>query len=222
VKPRIYFQTLNEVENFGNWTGVYENGDSTINQSENASFLYRGQYGLRLTCVQNLEYAYVYKTGLNVSILPGESVYICFTQRFTDAPSDTALTFLAVNGNSKTILYYKILTDGNSQFLYRKDDDSLGWGTGIKVLTGDWYWLGFEMQRATTSTASDGAVRLYIDGILDIEKTGLDNYDMFATLNKIEIGGIYNTPPGFVADFDEVVVADKMIRPPLPAGKVWK
>jgi len=221
VKPIIHFQALNEVANFGEWILHYESGDSTLTQSQDASYPYRGKYGLRLTCVNNNEYAEVRKTGLNISVVPGGSVFVCFAHRFITNPSANAFVIWGLNNDSNSLFKQMVLTDGKIEHIYYSDSSSYS-VVSSETLTGDWHWVCIELQRATSSTASDGVGRMYVDGVLNAEKTGIDNYDSLAVLDGIRVGGIYNTPPNFVMDFDEVVVADKMVRPPLPAGKVWK
>lgn len=219
---RIYFQALNEIANFGDWSSHIESGDSTLEQVEDASFPYRGKYGLRLHCVNNYEYAYVSKADLNISVPPGGSVFICFAHRFANNPSSTAWVVVCRNSNNDSVFAHQVLSSGKIRHSYK--DDATNWHNvdGTKVLTGDWHWLCIELRRATSSTASDGIGRLYVDGVLDIEETGIDNYDILAVLDKLQVGGIGYTSPGFVIDFDEVVVADRLIEPPLPAGKVWR
>jgi len=159
---------------------------------------------------------------LNISIQPGESTFVCLAQRFTAAPSSQALVVSAYNNNGDSVLRLYVLSSGKARISLRDDANNFHSADGTNILTGKWYWLGIELRRATSSAASDGVGRLYIDGVLDAEETGIDNYDISTVVNKIQVGGIGYTPPSFLADFDEVVVADKMVRPPLPAGKVWK
>ena len=75
------------------------------------------------------------------------------------------------------------------------------------------YCLEAEIIRSTAGNA-DGAVRLYVDGVLEIEATGLDNDDR--TLNYV-IFGLYGADAPDLTDInvygDCVVISDAYIGP---------
>ena len=183
MKPMIYFQALNEIANFGDWSGSYETAGNTIDQSEDASYLYRGKYGLRVSCGVDDGYAYVYKDGLGISVAPGESVFLSFIQNFASNPSGLVYTTLWKNNNGDTVFVSLVRDDGKGQFTVV--DDAGNWNTkiGNAVLTGKSHWITLELRRATSSTASDGYGKLYIDGVEDVIRDGQDNYDKFTSLN---------------------------------------
>ena len=114
-----------------------------------------------------------------------------------------------------------VRADSRLRIIAKNDSD---WSsvTGDRVCTGDWHWIGCVVRRASSSSASDGVVRIYIDGVMDKEATGIDNYDVFSEIDLLRIGNTGYSRAGFVADFDEIVMADRLVELPLPAGKVWK
>ncbi|RLG39358.1 MAG: hypothetical protein DRO01_05875 [Thermoproteota archaeon] len=164
-------------------------------------------------------YAYVYKDGLGISVAPGESVFLSFIQNFASNPSGLVYTTLWKNNNGDTVFVSLVRDDGKGQFTVV--DDAGNWNTkiGNAVLTSKSHWITLELRRATSSTASDGYGKLYIDGVEDVIRDGQDNYDKFTSLNYIRLGvPTGSSKTGFVIDFDEVVVANRMVRPPLPKG----
>ena len=221
MKPTIYFQALNEVENFGEWSGVQESGD-TIDLIEGASYPYRGKYGLRVVCVEGGDYAYAYKTGLGISIAAGKSIFLSFAQKFENSPSAETYVLKEYNSDNSNFLLLAISDSGKGRLWWKDDGGTWDKIYSNAVLAGKWHWITIEIRRATSSTAADGYAKLYVDEVEDVIAENIDNYDRWATLNYFNLGVSANSQAGFVIDFDEVILADKMVRPPLPAGKVWK
>lgn len=64
-----------------------------------------------------------------------------------------------------------------------EDDDTGGWHSF--TITDAEHYIEVHIERASSNVASDGQARLWIDGNLEDTATALDNYDKFATLNKL-------------------------------------
>jgi len=216
-----YFQEINEATGTGNWTGYTEVNGDTIDKSEDAAFPYRGRYGLRVVCVEGGSAAYAYKEGLDISVPPGGSIVLQFLLNFADNPSDTTYVATYYTSGGTHLCHCDVRSSGKLRIGAGGDG---GWTTkeSSTICTGKQLWVGWEMKRATTSTASDGLARIYIDGIVDAERTGIDNYDTFTDIDLLRVGIPAYSRAGFVVDFDEVVLANEPVKPPLPAGTVWK
>lgn len=69
---------------------------------------------------------------------------------------------------------------------------SAGFGTGVTWNNGTWRHVEYYIRRSTSTTASDGIGRLWIDGVLNLDGTARWNYDATdaaATIQRACFGG---------------------------------
>jgi len=93
----------------------------------------------------------------------------------------------------------------------------LGYGTdtgtsfsGYKDITDAPHYVEIHYVRATDVGSSDGTCQWWIDGVSQDTFTNLDNYDVFAQLQHLQMGLIYGTLTGASGTYylDELVVND--------------
>ena len=209
------FLAMNELAGHAEWDSVVEDGSSTIIQSADAAFSERGSLGLRVTIV-GASGAYVQKNNIGISLSPGGSVYIGEWIRFPAYPS------------AATTLIYPRSTFGYLGFICFYDtgrlrpglyhDDLTGYLPGYSdVLTaGRWYYIAWEIRRATSAVASDGGLALWVDGQPQVAGYACDNYDCAINLDYAKFGVPIMARDGFVLDFDGIKIATTYPEPFVP------
>lgn len=122
--------------------------------------------------------------------------------------------------------------EGNVSF--RQVDTSTYWGAtgmaenddasqvttsrGNVMQAGRWYCFEYNQQEASSSTANNGELTMYVDGRLQGWSTSLDNNGN--DLSEIRLGdtGGLDATPAMTIYFDEVTVGDAGTRPGCTAG----
>ncbi len=196
----------NEVPALGEWDLKFEAGDSTIVPVAGDA-CGRGDAVLRTTIV-GTDVAYVQKN-LNVSLDPGGWIYFGFWMRPGSYPSNYTYPLMVKDAlGSTTGLYSLLLTDLQIK-VSTKDDGgaahTAGYVTGLVL--DRFSYLVFALRRSSGVAANDGVLRLYFDGQLLDEATGIDNYDRFASVDLLRMGCPAGPRDGYWYDFDEVKIA---------------
>lgn len=220
--PIIHFGALNEAGNLDEWDG-YEWFDGVfIGQIIEAAYPHRGRYGLRITSYVNNRFAYVFKTGLSISIAPGESICLSFAQRFTNNPSGTVYVAKWFDDDDNLILHHDIVSSGVVRSIVRDDGGAWHSISGQTPLAdGKWHWISVGLRRATSATAQDAQLTVHVDGVIEGTLSGLDVYDAFANFDTLRFGIPSYSRSGFVIDLDEVFISGEALEPFLAGGGRW-
>jgi len=108
--------------------------------------------------------------------------------------------------------------------LVESSDDAGGThGSANKTITDAPHCIEISTVRATTNISADGTCQLWIDGVDQGTITGIDNYDLFPTIDRVNVGFYAGGNVGQSGTYylDEVIVNDTgtLIGPYLGAGK---
>jgi hypothetical protein len=77
----------------------------------------------------------------------------------------------------------------NHQLLVYGIHDNGTWAEGLPfVITDAPHLVEIHIERATTGAASDGRVRIWVDGTLKDTVAGIDNYDAWKSISQIQVG----------------------------------
>jgi len=213
----------------GEWASTTEVGGSTITRGADGAWPERGSYGLRVSLATNVNSTtdpnWAYKSlALSRGVAAGEAVYLGQWVRVTTFPSRAGTYAYAnfgrlITGGSygETDFYLHLWNDnGTEQVRFVTRDDAGGWHIPDvgELPPGAWHWVVGGVRRASSDVASDGWARLYVDGTLAGEVTGIDNYDEFTGLSSLQTGtGAAATSGGGEFDVDEIKIADAYPEP---------
>ena len=198
------------------WDGLTETNLSTMRQLAAAAWPERGRYGLRCVVDSDGDLAAVDKT-INYSLPAGAWFMVGFWIYQTAAPlSGKFHNILGVKASTSKLDFYSTITNTSLiRFRTKADSGVIQGGTLYDRLTeGRWHYLVFGLKRATTNVAADGVHRFYIDGELVEEVTSIDNFDRYATIATVDLGGFTagNSKTSTI-DYDEFVIADAYPEP---------
>lgn len=207
----------NEVPGFGEWDAVIQSGSSTIVQTTDAAFPERGSLGLRTTIVSTGP-AYVRKDNMNVSIAPGQTIYIAFMARFANKPSSYTKISQGYNVSDDIFCILYILSSGVFKGYIADDAGGYHGFTGSTDCSdNNWHWVVIGLHRASSSTGADGWGKLWVDGILEGQCTSVDNYDRLSDFGQFQFGVPSHARDGFVIDHDEIkITSDAYPEPYVP------
>lgn len=218
--PIIHFRVLNELPNFGEWTAIIEEGDSTIDQVEDASYPHRGKLGLRISIANYGEDAYALKDISDIDLRPGGSIYIGMFIRMPSYPSSDEILCSITAQSTYVAGYLHLDANGRIRGEMRKDDGDFVYTNYSSPLATDiWHYISWAIRRASSPTSADGQTTLFINGAEVASSSEADNYDRFSTLDRLLVGSITDSRAGFVCDFDEISLADRMVRPFIRGGR---
>ena len=213
----LYHYIDNEVPDLAEWDSTVVNGDSALEQLRAAAWLERGNLGLRATIVGSSA-AYAAK-GAGVTIAPGGSIYIGFWFRpqVFGGSSSTAIASVYVGSNACFHLLYRPTTLALVRMVTDAGGPADGSAGDTHIANGRWAWVVAQLQRAATNVSADGLGRIWVNGVLRATRTGVDNYDRLgAGEAAARIGVTAYAQNGFIADFDEVKLADACPHPFCP------
>jgi hypothetical protein len=96
------------------------------------------------------------------------------------------------------------------QVLYKAIEDSGASNTHTESITDAPHYIEFYLQRASTSSSNDGTMACYLDGSLLTTLTGIDNYNAWTNITKVELGAVRNITSGDSGTFylDELKAND--------------
>jgi len=206
----------NEVPDFGEWDSVVESGACSIVQTAEASFPERGAVGLRCTTSAGAVAAYVAKTGMAIPVAAGASVFLGAWVRMGSAPAGSTNV---IDLRTSLSVPARLYLNASGQLDFTLWDDASVWhssGNSGPLVADRWHWLVLELVRASSAVASDGAGRIYLDGVQIDSVTGIDNYDSADELDGVRLGATSSVDPDMVLDLDEVKIADAYPEPYVP------
>lgn len=100
--------------------------------------------------------------------------------------------FMEANHSSGYVLDLSFLFTNESEYavfmyVYEDGGGNTGW-IGQNVITDAAHYVEVHVERASSNVASDGRVRLWIDGELKRTESGVDNYDIMDNLDAMLLG----------------------------------
>ncbi len=206
----------NEVPGFGEWTDVVQ-GNSTIIQSEAATFPERGSVGLRLTTDGDIAYT---RKNTGHTIPPDGDLYLGFWKHVQQRGGSGSISPASVETAADLLTYYDLYSDGSSKFYGRKDDSGDVYVDSGSIQatpkTGRWYYVVVRIHRAATNTSSDGSYTFWGDGAQISHLAGVDNYDRCDGTISVRIGASVHYSAGFTIDYDEIKIATSYPEPFVP------
>ncbi len=196
----------NEVPLYGEWDAVATFGSSTILRSALGKFPERGDYGLRTTIV-GTDAAYVQKDVGSISA--SQTFCVGFWCRVPTHNSNLTTICQFMSGGANLVNLYVWDSSGDLQTYFY--NDALGThksGLLANALPANkWTYLVLEVKWASSSVASDAELRLYSNGRLLYEITGVDRYDMgLGSTFKLKLGIVGNARNGYIIDHDEIKI----------------
>ncbi|MEM2568190.1 MAG: hypothetical protein QXH20_06965 [Candidatus Bathyarchaeia archaeon] len=217
IDPTI-FQDGFESGDFSNWTGTYVDTGQTLEVSTEQK--HHGTYSVKTVCTDASKRAFAYKEWSTVETVYAR-VYVYVTQAVLSA-STRSLMFLMLHDKSYPItsvgrarkLWVGIVSP-NRNFLIQYSDDNnspAGSYTSSKTLSlNTWYCIEVMHKHGD---GTNGIYRVYINGELEVEWTGLDTNNFYADRLKVGmVEGWYDTNDYGTWYIDCVVVADTYIGP---------
>ena len=210
----------NEVPGFGEWDAIVQSGASTIARTSGAAFPERGSYGIHLTA--NPSDAVYLQKDFSRSIAPGEWISCGFWLKVVSLPYAEQGIFYWRSSTSMWPYYrswMRISSSGKVVILsYDDNEDVSSAEAGFSLNLDRWYYIVNRTRRATSPTATDGEIRLYIDGALAASITNHDLYYDFAEVKGIRVGALWKIRDGIV-DYDEFKIAPEYPEPFIPTPR---
>ena len=136
----------------------------------------------------------------SVSITSG---YSCNIGKFmTDGTWNSQWSALSVRFEYSTGTGYQIS-------IYVADDTATASQTTEYTVSDQPMCVEVMVERESSDGANDGAGYIWIDGVSAGSVTGIDNYNVFATINQIELGfDVFDTNVSGTIYFDDVILND--------------
>jgi len=201
--------TDNEVPAFAEWDETVADGASTLEQTAAASFPDRGALGLRVTIDADSQ-AYAGRT-LGDSLASGKWFAVGWWWRVNALHTSSTLYPMGLKGSTGNDYdFCAALYPAGGIKLFCKEDSSSFRAAGpiaSSLCDGRWHYVVAALKRASAPGANDGAVRLYIDGLLRGKATGIDNDWRFSSISYLKLGAPMGPRDGYDADLDEVKIA---------------
>ncbi len=199
------FYASNEAPDFADWDGVIMSG--SVSQVAAAAFPETGQLGLRFETDPGSSWCGgVYKS-VTHDWAAGESIHVGFRFRLHTPPDQYTHPCVSVyNGSGGPVGRFDVDSGGGAILGGLTDDQQIS-ADPAGLTPGFWAWLVLEIRRATGPASSNGALRLYCDGLKIAELDGLDLYDA-ATLDQLRVGSPFpwDAQPGTGYDVDDVIL----------------